>query len=179
MSIFREIVHIILFLLLFRLGLERGKTAEEALNVICSLLEKYGQGGPCCEDKPDACYFNSFIIADRKEAWVLETSQMHWAAEKVTGAFSISAIYQLSVTIYKCITVSIPYYVLCVAGGVRNISNQLSIGTKIDKMSEGLQDYAKSKGYWDGNGDFHFANIFTAPPRKCINLIYGPFYEVN
>ena len=68
-----------------RLGLERGDTAEEALNVICTLLEKYGQGGPCCENKPDACYYNSFIIADGKEAWVLETSGKHWAAEKVTG----------------------------------------------------------------------------------------------
>ena len=58
----------------------------------------------------------------------------------------------------------IPHNVFIIAGGVRNISNQLSIGTKIDKMSEGLQDHAKSKGFWDGNGDFHFANIFTAPP---------------
>ena len=68
-----------------RLGLERGDTAEEALNVICTLLEKYGQGGPCCENKSDTCYYNSFIIADGKEAWVLETSGKHWAAEKVTG----------------------------------------------------------------------------------------------
>ena len=58
--------------------------------------------------------------------------------------------------------------VFIVAEGVRNISNQLSIGTKIDKMSDGLQNHAKSKGFWDGNGDFHFANIFSAPPSKGI-----------
>ena len=41
--------------------------------------------GPCCENKSDTCYYNSFIIADGKEAWVLETSGKYWAAEKVTG----------------------------------------------------------------------------------------------
>ena len=65
--------------------------------MICSLLEKHGQGGPCCEDKPDACYYNSFIIADGKEAWILETSGKHWAAEKITGTGVVSVLrYTLS-----------------------------------------------------------------------------------
>lgn len=33
---------------LVRLGLERGKTAKESLEVIINLLETYGQGGNCC-----------------------------------------------------------------------------------------------------------------------------------
>jgi len=32
---------------LLRLGLERGKTAFSALQVIINLLEEYGQGGNC------------------------------------------------------------------------------------------------------------------------------------
>jgi len=32
---------------LVRLGLERARTAEEALDTITGLLEKYGQGGNC------------------------------------------------------------------------------------------------------------------------------------
>lgn len=47
-------------------------------------------------------------------------------------------------------------------GGVRNISNELTIGTKIDAMRNGLKDYAKSMGYWSGNTDFHFTKVFSS-----------------
>lgn len=69
----------------FRLGLERADTAEKAVTVIVDLLEKYGQGGNCMENHMAFTYYNSFLIADRKEAWVLETSGKYWAAEKVEG----------------------------------------------------------------------------------------------
>lgn len=71
----------------FRLGLERADTAEKALTVIVDLLEKYGQGGNCMESHMVFTYHNSFLIADRKEAWVLETSGKYWAAEKVEGMY--------------------------------------------------------------------------------------------
>lgn len=102
-----------------RLGLERGNTAEKALDVITSLLEKYGQGGPCSEYDDSHFYHNSFLIADYKEAWVLETSGKMWAAERIDS-------------------------------GYRNISNGLTIGTKIDKHSEGLFEKAEAMGLWDG-----------------------------
>jgi secernin len=75
---------------LLRLGLERGKTAEEALNIIINLLETYGQGGGCAYDDPDWMYHNSFIIADPKEAYVLETADKWWIIEKVRNVRSIS-----------------------------------------------------------------------------------------
>ena len=74
---------------LLRLGLERGRTALEALRVITSLLTEYGQAGNCGFSHP-FFYHNSFLIADTKEAWVLETAGREWAAQKVTGIRSIS-----------------------------------------------------------------------------------------
>jgi len=68
-----------------RLGLERSESAEQAVDVITDLLEQYGQGGPCSDTFPDFTYHNSFLIADSKEAWVLETAGKVWAAEKITG----------------------------------------------------------------------------------------------
>lgn len=75
---------------LLRLGLERGKTASEALKVITELLEKYGQGGSCSVDSLGWSYHNSFIIADVKEAFVLDTADMWWIVEKVNDVRSIS-----------------------------------------------------------------------------------------
>jgi dipeptidase len=67
---------------LVRLGLERGRTAREALEVIATLLETHGQGGPGFA--PDGSgYHNGFLLADPDEAWVLQTSGRHWAGRRV------------------------------------------------------------------------------------------------
>ncbi|XP_041857427.1 secernin-3 [Melanotaenia boesemani] len=87
---------------LVRLGLERADTAEKAVDVITELLEKYGQGGSCMEDDCGFTYHNSFLISDRKEAWLLETSGKYWAAERVEGGFrNISNQYGITTKIDK------------------------------------------------------------------------------
>ncbi|XP_043440149.1 secernin-2 isoform X1 [Prionailurus bengalensis] len=79
-----------------RLALERSSSALEALRVITDLLARYGQGGSCREDPTLFCYHNTFLLADRTEAWVLETAGRLWAAQRIQeGARNISN--QLSV----------------------------------------------------------------------------------
>jgi len=74
---------------LVRLALERCKTSTEALHLITDLLEKHGQGGNCGYEK-QFVYHNSFLIADRDSAWVLETAGPYWAAERVQDVRAIS-----------------------------------------------------------------------------------------
>jgi dipeptidase len=76
---------------LIRLGLERGATARQALDVMTALLEEHGQGGSPRHNDPRAvCYDSSFVLADPGEAWVLETSGRQWAARRLQGVYAIS-----------------------------------------------------------------------------------------
>jgi dipeptidase len=66
---------------LVRLALERGRDAREALEVIATLIETHGQGGPAYA--PDSLgYHNSFVLADPQSAWLLETSNRRWVARR-------------------------------------------------------------------------------------------------
>lgn len=54
---------------LIRLGLERGKTAKEALDIMTQLVEAYGQwgSGVPMSDTVSGSYNNSYIIADKSK----------------------------------------------------------------------------------------------------------------
>ncbi|MFW6146853.1 MAG: C69 family dipeptidase [Thermodesulfobacteriota bacterium] len=118
---------------LLRLGLERSKTAEEAVQVIVNLLEKYGQWGSAVQgqDHGEGSYENAFLIADRNEAWILETSGRRWVSERITE-------------------------------GVRSISNELSIRNHWTKANEDIQDFALEQGWWSPDaGPFDFALAYS------------------
>jgi dipeptidase len=77
-----------------RLALERGSTAAEAVGVIVGLLERYGQGGNCGH-LFESYYHNSFMVADRAEAFVLETVGREWLVERVRTVRAISNVYSI------------------------------------------------------------------------------------
>jgi dipeptidase len=75
---------------LLRLGLERGKSAREALHLILVLLQTYGQNACGGYQNKNFYYHNSFLIADPKEAFILETAGKSWAYRAVSNFGSIS-----------------------------------------------------------------------------------------
>lgn len=79
---------------LARLGLERGATAAQAVEVMIELLETHGQGGDCGH-LGRFYYHNGFIVADAAEAFVLETCGRWWTVERVRGARALSNAYSI------------------------------------------------------------------------------------
>jgi secernin len=67
---------------LVRLGLERARSADAAVDVMVDLLDRHGQGGIANRISEEA-YDSSFLVADGTSAWVLETAGRTWAAEPV------------------------------------------------------------------------------------------------
>uniref|UniRef100_A0A8C4ZH66 Secernin-2 n=1 Tax=Gadus morhua TaxID=8049 RepID=A0A8C4ZH66_GADMO len=55
-----------------------------------------------------------------------------------------------------------------VTAGVKNISNQLTIGTEISAEHPELRSVARSQGWWDGEGEFNFSQVFSPenPPAR-------------
>jgi len=119
---------------LLRLALERSETAGEALEVIIQLLETFGQGGNCGFTQK-LYYHNSYLIADPREAWLLETAGSFWAAKRVRERAAIS--------------------------------NRLTIGSDYDRIHDGAEPFARSKG-WVKEEPFHFASSFSDRFYTCL-----------
>jgi dipeptidase len=72
-----------------RLALERCSNARKALKFLTSSIEKHGQGGNASYEHKMR-YHNSFIIADSRDAYVLETVGKSWIYRKIKDVYSIS-----------------------------------------------------------------------------------------
>lgn len=126
---------------LLRLSLERGRSAKHALDICIELLEKYGQGGPCCKEDSEWTYENSFLFADKIEAYVLETAGIsHWAWKRIQS------------------------------GEYCNISNGISIRSNWDALSKDIQSICKENGWWDGTSCFDWKRAVGAGGRAHVNL---------
>lgn len=130
---------------ILRLGLERGRTAREALDVMSALVEQYGQwgSGVPMSDTVEGAYNNSFIIADPKEAWVFEAVGKRWAARRIENGYAA-------------------------------ISNELSIRTDITEHNSDLIEYAVERGWWkeDRKDAFDFAKAYIneESPRQLSHI---------
>jgi secernin len=74
---------------LVRLGLERARSAAEAVDVLTGLLETCGQGGIADAVRGEA-YDSSFLIADPTQAFVLETAGSDYAVAPFPAGVAIS-----------------------------------------------------------------------------------------
>jgi dipeptidase len=73
---------------LVRLALERASTALQAVEVLTDLIGRHGQGAFIGggEDGPDA----ALLVADRREAYVLEAAGRHWALAAIGSVRAVS-----------------------------------------------------------------------------------------
>jgi dipeptidase len=74
---------------LVRLGLERARTAAEAVEVMGGLVDECGQGGIADAVHAEA-YDSSFLVADPTTAFVLETAGRDYAAAPFPSGTAIS-----------------------------------------------------------------------------------------
>ena len=79
---------------LIRLGLERARTAAEAVEVMTDLVSRVGQG-EFVNDGDVRTYDNGYVVADPTEAYVIETCGRHWAVAQVQNWTAISNVYSL------------------------------------------------------------------------------------
>jgi secernin len=126
-----------------RLALERSRTAREGLDEIIRLLATHGQGGNC--GYPGKLFYhNSFLIADPREAWVLETAGHQWAAERVQDVRSIS----------NCITI----------GNRWDLASQDLVNYAVEhRWCRGHEDFHFGRCY----SDFLYTRFSDARRRQC------------
>jgi secernin len=126
---------------LLRLGLERGRTAAEAMEVMTALLERHGQWGAGVPrtSAAEGAYDNSFLIADAREAWVLETSGRRWVAARVRH-------------------------------GSWSVSNQATIRGEWDRASDDLAEHARAAGWWERELDFAAAYTDPQVPLQVSHI---------
>lgn len=124
---------------MLRLALERSRSAAEAKDVILGLLNEHGQGGNCGYDHT-LYYHNSFLIADTREALVLETAGKNWSLRKVRGTASIS----------NCLTIDTNY-------------------DDIALCKKGAEPRAKKKGFTGMFSDMLFTHFAKGRVRKALS----------
>ena len=109
-----------------QLVLERSRTALDAAHLVGRLIDAFGQSGSAV----------AYCIADRDEAWLVETTNRQWVARRIPD------------------------------DGFHVVANQYTIETEWDMASEDLVAYAISQGWYDpSGGPFNFKVVYGDPGR--------------
>jgi len=73
---------------LLRLGLERGGSARQSVETIADLITRWGQGQPTADG--DGGQDATFLVADGREAFVLEACGAHWALQVINQVKAVT-----------------------------------------------------------------------------------------
>ena len=106
-----------------QLIMERAKSSREAVDLVASLIDAYGQSGSPV----------TYCLADREEAWVVETTYRHWVAKRVPD------------------------------DGFHVVANQYTIETEWDLASDDLIEYAAGRGWHRTGKPFNFKAAYGDP----------------
>ena len=79
---------------ILRAALGASATAKEAVEFICSFVEKFDQGGNGAF-RGSLYYDNSFIVSDPAGAFIVETAGHRWAWRAISGRDAISNAYSI------------------------------------------------------------------------------------
>jgi dipeptidase len=80
---------------LLRLAVERAATAREAVDVIGRHVEDFGQGGNC-QMMGNYWFDSGLLVADTREAYMVNCAGHHWAARRVDDIQAMSNRYQIT-----------------------------------------------------------------------------------
>ncbi len=112
-----------------QLVLERAKTAKNAVDIITKFIDTYGQadwGGL------------TYNVADNNEAWIIETTSIHWIARRIRD------------------------------NEIWTVANRFTITDDYDIASEGLVDYAWDKNWISTKKEkINFRTVFGKFPENA------------
>lgn len=142
---------------LIYVGLQRAKTAREAIEVISDLMDKYGY----------ASEGESFSISDANEAWIMEIigkgegeKGAVWVAQRIPDGYICGHANQARITTFP----------------MNDPANCL--------FAKDVISFAREKGWFDGkNKDFSFSDVYAPvdfeEARFCEARVWSGFNKVN
>lgn len=139
---------------LIYIGLQRSRTAREAISIMTSLAEKYGYNSEG----------ETFTICDPQEAWIMEMMGCGPGSKQVVW-----------------VAVRIPDDAICAHANQSRIRTFNQNDKKNVLYSKNVIKFAREKGWYNGkDADFNFCMTYAAPDfggRRCCEARVWSFYN--